>query len=247
MGEEPLAASHEVVECKVWEKRAMTFEVPPIGPGVITVESDLPYITGPGTIQLEAGQPGTVTLTVCPKLSGIYSGSVTFTAPHKEGSDDQPEFAWNTIEVVASPGQPVQTLDVSTELRKIVGMDIPIKNPISKPIEFEVRIVGDGLLGERFIRLGASEASVYELIYSPLRPGLSDGSITFTNQEAGEFWYKINLNADKPSAVVVDQLQCEIGKSVSTKFTIENPISETVNLAVISSNTSNLRCVMQMS
>jgi len=239
IGEEPLAATHEAIQCQVWQKQEMSFTVPPIGPGVIRVESDMPYITGPGTIELEAGQQGTVTLTVCPKLSGIYSGSVTFTAPEKEGSDKEPEYAWHTMEVVASPGDPIQTLDVATELRKMVGMDIPISNPISKPIEFEVQIVGEGLMGERFIRLGASEASEYELIYAPLSPGISHAAITFTNQEAGEFWYKINLTADKPSPVELEQFQCEIGKSVTQQFTIENPIGENVHLAVLNSNSSN--------
>eukprot|EP00656_Telonema_subtile_P057792 TRINITY_DN9591_c0_g1_i1.p1 TRINITY_DN9591_c0_g1~~TRINITY_DN9591_c0_g1_i1.p1 ORF type:complete len:904 (+),score=208.60 TRINITY_DN9591_c0_g1_i1:119-2830(+) len=239
VGEEPLATSHEVVECKVWQKQELRFAIPAMGKGgEITVESDLPYISGPGTFTMDPNQPAECVLYVCPKLSGMYSGSVTFTCP-STGPGSKPVFAWNTIEVTATQGEPVQTLEISTELRQAIGMDIPISNPISKPIRFDVRFSGEGLLGESFLSLAPSESSVYELIYSPLRPGMGDGAITFTNADAGEFWYKINLSAEKPSPVAIDQMRCEIGKSVEAEFTIENPLSEVVQLTAMNSNHSN--------
>jgi len=241
-GEEPLSGSHLAVECKVWDRHELTFEVPPISSGTapqqITIQSDLPYISGPGTIEMHPGKPAVCVLTVCPKLSGIYSGSVTFTAP-TDDEDITPQYSWNTIEVNASQSDPIETLDISTELRQAIGIDIPISNPISQPIEFEVRIAGDGLLGERFVRLGPNESSVYELIYSPLRPEVGDGKITFTNSEAGEFWYKINLDAKKPSPVILEQMECEIGKSKSVTFAIENPTGENIRLNASNSNTNN--------
>lgn len=242
-GEEPLAESHLAVECNVWDRHEMTFQVPPLvsgsAPQEITIQSDLPYISGPGTIEMQPGQPAECVLIVCPKLSGIYSGSVTFTAPAGEDEDIQPQYSWNTIEVNARSSDPIETLDISTELRQAIGIDIPISNPISQPIEFEVRIVGEGLLGERFVRLGPNESSVYELIYSPLRPEVGDGKITFTNSEAGEFWYKINLDAKKPPPLVLDQIECEIGKTASVSFTIENPTGESIRLKATNSNLTN--------
>eukprot|EP00658_Telonema_sp_P-2_P041930 TRINITY_DN30043_c0_g1_i2.p1 TRINITY_DN30043_c0_g1~~TRINITY_DN30043_c0_g1_i2.p1 ORF type:complete len:415 (-),score=129.39 TRINITY_DN30043_c0_g1_i2:109-1353(-) len=148
-----------------------------------------------------------------------------------------------TIEVMAQPGDPIQILNVSTELRQAIGMDIPISNPISKPIEFEVRIEGDGLLGERFITLGPHESSVYELIYSPLRPGTGDGGITFNNAEAGEFWYQINLSAVKPAPTVLDPVSCEIGKSVTFEFPLENPIDQQVQLTAFNTNPTNFQLI----
>merc|ERR1712166_667426 len=93
--------------------------------------------------------------------------------------------------------------------------------------------------GPRFLNLEPSESAIYELIYSPLKPDAADGAITFSNAEAGEFWFKINLEALKPSAVKLPLMECEIGKSTEVEFSVENPISEPVHLTAFNSNSAN--------
>lgn len=233
--EEPLAESHIVIECSVWEKNPLICKVPLIASDgeEVTVESDLLYISGPATVLMEKGNKAIeVELSVCPKQSGVYSGSVTFTAPSGE-------FAWFTVEVQATPAPPVQTLPINTALRQAVGLDIAITNPLDMPVIFDVDIQGDGLLGESFVQLAARESAVYELIFSPLNYGEWEGGITFTNKDAGEFWYRLELSADKPSAIVLEDMECEIGKEMTQVLTMENPIGEMLELEVTNSNDTN--------
>jgi len=119
------------------------------------VESDLLYVSGPSSFIMDKGnKPTDITLTVCPKQSGLYSGSITFTS-------QSGEFAWFTVEVNAEPAPPVQELEINTALREAVGLDIVISNPLDKQITFDVGILGDGLLGDNYVELGPQESRTY--------------------------------------------------------------------------------------
>lgn len=97
---------------------------------------------------------------------------------------------------------------------------------MARPIEFNVLLVGEGLLGEPSIKLGAHETASYELVYSPLLPGSTEGSITFINDDIGEFWYRLLLTADAPPPVVLPPMKAEIGKSHPFTVQIENPLPD---------------------
>jgi len=133
----------------------------------------------------------------------------------------------------------VQELEINTALREAVGLDIAISNPLDSHITFDVFLVGDGLLGDTAIELGPRESAVYELIFSPLNYGVWDGSVTFSNRDAGEFWYRLQLSADKPAPIVLDEMRCEIGKEMQQTITMENPLGEPLELELDNSNTQN--------
>jgi len=237
--EEPLAEDHIKVNCQVWERKAVVCKVPIIASDgeEVSIESDLLYISGPSVLVMEkANKSIDVELSVCPKQAGVYSGSLKFTAPSGE-------FAWFTVEVHAEPSAPVQELEINTALREAVGLDIAISNPLDTPVVFDVFIAGDGLLGESYVELGPNESAVYELIFSPLNYGVWDGSITFSNRDAGEFWYRLTLSADKPAPIVLDRMDCEIGKEMVTTITMENPLGELLELELDNSNDQNFEII----
>jgi len=237
--DEPLAETHINVKCVVREKASLPCKVPVIAleGEEVRVESDLLYVSGPSSFIMDKGnKPTDITLTVCPKQSGLYSGSITFTS-------QSGEFAWFTVEVNAEPAPPVQELEINTALREAVGLDIVISNPLDKQITFDVGILGDGLLGDNYVELGPQESRTYELIFSPLNYGVWAGGITFTNRDAGEFWYRLQLSADKPAPIVIEGMECEIGKVMTRTLKMENPIGDPLDLQLSNSNNQNYSIV----
>lgn len=91
-------------------------------------------------------------------------------------------------------------------------------NPILEGTTFDVHIEGQGLLGDTLFYVPPEESGVYELLYSPLLPGESSGSINFVSEKTGEFWYKLKLVALPPDPVELDEFTCEIGKSISSSI-----------------------------
>ena len=73
-------------------------------------------------------------------------------------------LSFGTIEILLK--QAVNTLELRAFVRKAVAVEIGLANPLNEPVEFEVRLTGNGLLGEEV--LGAKESGTYELLYSPL-------------------------------------------------------------------------------
>lgn len=64
---------------------------------------------------------------------------------------------------------------------------------------------GEGLLGDSTFALGPLASSTYTLYYSPLRVQSHSGSVTFSADAVGQFWYRLDLRADPCPPV-----RCEI-------------------------------------
>ena len=76
-----------------------------------------------------------------------------------------------------------------TTVRKAIAFDLELQNPIDQPVFFDVVINGQGLYGKQIFELGANKTSIYELMFSPLKPFTETGSIAFINEKLGEIWY----------------------------------------------------------
>lgn len=63
-------------------------------------------------------------------------------------------------------------------------------NPRPKPHQ------GEGLLGNPTFALDPLASSTYTLFYSPLRVQSHSGSVTFSADAVGQFWYRLDLRAD---------------------------------------------------
>ncbi len=108
-------------------------------------------------------------------------------------------------------------------IRKATTAEISLNNPLNEPITFEVFYSGDGLIGDPSLSLEPKSIGTYSLIYSPLKPGATEGTIGFLNERVGEFWYDLNLAADENPVVNLDTLACELGKVASHAVHLENP------------------------
>ena len=173
VGEEPLAESHQVLECRARQPQTLTFR--PFNcsadgaPCELTVDSDLMHLSGSPTVAVPARAKGhnakpaeaSYELTVNPQMSGTVQGSITFTAPDGR-------YLWYTLELRTTPPPAEKMLDIVAPLRKVVAVEIPILNPSDAPLEFEVAVQGVGLLGDETITVPAHTSGTHELHFLSL-------------------------------------------------------------------------------
>ena len=224
-GEEPLAEDHVVIHCQARDrlKHCFTIRNGRNAEVAYDVQSDLPHVSGSSSVTVPPGRDMDYELLLHPLLGGTYTGSITFIAPSGE-------YIWYTVEVIVSSPEPEGSLDISTFVRKAAAVEITLANPLDQRVEFEVLLDGEGLLGDLSFVLDARESGVYELLYSPLVPGLQHGSVSFQNQLVGEVWYRLVLDALPAPAVQLDEMACAVGSRASLSITLENPTGEEVDL-----------------
>jgi len=244
IGEEPLAEKHIVLSCVARKPEAISFPVFNMmekGESVaLSVQSDLLHVSGhssvivPAREKLKPAEPLDYTLIVNPQMGGRLQGSITFTAPDGR-------FLWYTVELESAPPPSEKVLEISAPLRKVVAVEIPISNPAANDLEFAVLIQGEGLLGDDTIAVPAGQSVMYELLYSPLVAGTSEGSISFVNPIAGEFWYELRMKAEEAVPVQLPLLHCSVGGKVTHTFTVSNPVGEELPLQVRCDNPRNFK------
>lgn len=234
IGEEPLAENHIVVSCQARDKVEQTFTVTntKLQAVMFSVESDLPHVSGESSIEVPAGATTEYSLTICPQLGGMYTGSITFMEPTGE-------FTWYTCEIQASSPEPEQTLEIASAVRRAVSVEISLANPLDDHVEFDVDLTGAGLLGDLNFSLGPQETATYELLFSPLVPGEQTGSVSFSNDKLGEFWYRLQLTADPAPPNKLQSMSCPVGLAASQSITLENPTGEEVTLVAMVDNKRN--------
>ena len=244
VGEEPLAESHVVLECAARQPRPLIFNVFNVSASgeacELTVDSDLMHISGPASIEVPArgkrasgaAETRQYELQVNPQMGGTLQGSLSFTAPDGR-------YLWYTVELNSSPPPAESLIDISAPLRKVVAVEIPISNPASDDLEFAVYINGEALLGDEAITVAPGATAMYELLYSPLRAGVTHGSVAFVNPVAGEFWYELRMTAEEPTPVELPLLRCSVGGKATHAVPITNPVGEELVLTLRNDNARN--------
>jgi hypothetical protein len=239
IGEEPLAEDHIVLTCKAREMTTHNFDIKNTTsekPQVYRVETDLNNVTGTDNFKVKARETYKYAMSITPILGGVYTGSITF-------YDNEDRFIWYTVEVRTDSPRPEKCLDLKSYIRKAVGVDISLDNPLSETITFEVYYNGEGLLGDTSFNIEPSRAATYELIYSPLRAGKYTGTIGFLNEKVGEFWYDLNLTAEENPTVNLDLFECELGKVATQFVNLENPTGQEIAVDYKCSNATNFEII----
>jgi hypothetical protein len=240
VAEEPLSEEHRVIQCEARVRTTEFFDVVNHSPNQVTfdVESDLLHIAGAPSVTVEGNGTKQYELGFQPLQAGIVTGCVMFKDPATG------HYTWYTVELHVSPPKPQQALMLACVVRQAVAMDIELVNPLDDVVVFDVRLHGDGLLGMEQFVLAPREAATYELVYSPLLPApQSKGTAVFLNDRVGEFWYDLQLTADPAPPEELPLLECEVGRSMQHKITIDNPTGTEVVLKQKSTNKINFRVV----
>ena len=242
--EEPLAAEHLHFKCKARSKQ--TFSVPlqggaaaPAKKGaessaartiLYNVSTDLQYLSGGTTANVPMAGVGAYEFSIMCPVGGIMSGSITFTDP-KSGN-----MFWYTLDIEVTTPKAESTIEVESEVRKAVAVNIELENPTNEELVFQVFHEGGGLLGDTTYLLppGNFTGAVpgYELIFSPLEPGESSGRVSFVNDRVGEFWYKLHLVATEGQSVDLEMMESMLGIASPMAVAIENPLDREVQVLV---------------
>ncbi|TMW58151.1 hypothetical protein Poli38472_011739 [Pythium oligandrum] len=240
-GEEPLAQDHVVLECQARTSLTHVFDVvsnktDPSGPQVYQVESDLRDVVGASTITVpHPGASAQYALTFSPLVSGTYFGSITFTNLQTK------EYHWYTIEATVAPPAPETTLEMHTPVRSVLGVEISLENPLDHTVQFDIELQGRGLLGPSQLTLDAKQSGVYELVYAPLHVTKDDedGAILFSNSEIGQFWYRLQLRAQEPEPIALDDMSCVVGDVCTQPILLQNPSDQDLSLQYRVTNARN--------
>jgi len=236
ISEEPLAEGHVTIDCKARQSSSVTLTVPNLfgldREATYTVYSDLSSVTGEPTLKVPTASTAPFELTISPSKSGVFHGSVTFTAPNGQ-------YVWYTLDVNSARPPEEGNIQVQAKVREAVMIAIPLFNPTDEEISFNVYFMGDGVLGRSNLRIKPHESCEYELYFSPLFEMEGKGSVHFVSDAVGEFWYKLSLKATTAVEEMVEEMVCEVGTRTSRMVAVQNPLGEEVMLSASSSNTRN--------
>ena len=224
-GKEPLADGHFAIPMKARESLEHVFRIP--GAGSFNVESDLPYVSGPPTVEVGGdggGENSDYVLKIAPQASGTYTGQITFT------NETTKQYYWYTVEILVSAPAEEASISMSAVCRTATAATIALSNPTDNPIVFKVRLDGDGLIGDNTFTLEPQGTSSYELFYSPLVAKRHSGTVAFTNDLAGEFWYKLELAATPAQPIKLPQMSAPVGGKSRQQITIQNPLGKELKM-----------------
>ncbi|XP_075056414.1 cilia- and flagella-associated protein 47 [Mixophyes fleayi] len=152
------------------------------------------------------------------------------------GSKSAPFKVWFSVEIKSNPAPPEQSIDVTCSVLKTVGINIPITNPTMDILHFHVLVNGAGISGDESFILQPRETFPYLAKFSPTKTGISNGSVIFQCDVFGEFWYALQLTSEKPAAVTIPEVLCELGKWTRLTIPLSNPTKETYDLHTINNN-----------
>jgi len=234
-GEPPLAEGHETLVCNARDAvtHAFLLENKTLKAIVYAVESDLPFVSGAATVEVPANSSTSYILKFSPALGGQYTGSVTFTAT------DSAEYVWFTVGVQVDSPLEESAIEMATTVRQAASAVLSLANPLDEAIEFDVVLQGEGLIGASSFVLGASETASYELFYTPLISQSHSGAVVFLNDRVGEFWYRLQLHAQRAEPTRLEPLRCAVGARTGVFVTVENPLDHEITLDSFRTNREN--------
>ena len=196
------------------------------------VDTDLQYIFGSDVVEVPAVGGDYEFSVMCP-ISGIMSGSISFT-------DSDGFTIWYTMDVEVTAPQAESTIIVESVVRKAVSVEIGLENPLAEDLIFNVNIEGDGVFGDSYYSLPSKESPgshpPFELMFSPLNLGNTEGKVSFTNEKVGEIWYLLDLRALEAEPYVAPTVETMLGNASTIELPVENPLAEEVVLSVFVSD-----------
>ncbi|XP_069034828.1 cilia- and flagella-associated protein 47-like isoform X2 [Lepisosteus oculatus] len=146
---------------------------------------------------------------------------------------------WFSLEVNCSPAPPVSVISVECTVQNSVTVEIPVTNPTKETLRLDVCLLGDDLSGERHLVVSPEESILYQAKFAPAVTGRKTASVIFQSDAVGEFWYELELIADRPLPTTLPECRCELGKWTREFISLVNPTDETLELETFNSNTRN--------
>ena len=176
------------------------------------------------------------TIEVMPTLGKNYFGKISFI-------DNTGNYKWYTISIEAKSTFSKKKLEMKTQVRKAIYIDITIENPSREVMIFDVDYEGNYIFGEKEVRVEPRSTNDYKLIFAPFRVGNWEGNLHISNDLIGEFLYKINCICEESQPIYTEMLKAELGKTSEYPLLLENPMNEDVEIEYSNSNLLNFSIV----
>ena len=253
----PEAESTMVIHAVARETCRKSFAVPNVfgranKPVMYAVECDLDFVGGEPTCAAPKNGDAFYEMDLAPMKSGVFRGAVHFSAAGGHS-------VWFALEVRVARAQPEKidfsagditdggdlvdlspsdtgersTLRLRAPVRVAATARLTLANPLETPAVFRARCEGHGLLGAPTLTLPAKGSGAYEVTYSPLVAGTTRGSVSFTHDILGEFWYPATLVAEEAPVEEAPAAAASLGGAPAlVKLRLRNPTDEPVELAV---------------
>lgn len=216
--------------------------------------SSSPFFKGPDKLMVLQNKREAYRFEIQPTRRGEFKGTVTFRPgewPIKDIDSDGEEMLpidvqepvqqytlWFTFDIKVAPPPPQSLVELEANVLDSTTLCIPLSNPFTRPIDLIVKKQGLHLYGLDTIQIPPKDKFNYELLFSPKQIGNFRGSLIFLNEEFGEFWYDLKLSGADASPILLEPIESEIGRYVSEKITITNPLNEAVKFHTSISNSN---------
>ena len=266
----PEAESTIVIHAVARETCVKSFAVPNVfgranKPAAYAVECDLDFVGGEPTCAAPKNGDAYYEMSLAPRKSGVFRGALHFTtagghalwyALEVRVARAKPEALLSTVTdamgaasmrgedddgiLETREGKTHETLSLRAAVRVATTARLTLANPLDAPAVFRARCEGHGLLGAPTLTLPAKGSGCYEVTYSPLVAGTSRGSVSFTHDVLGEFWYPATLVAEEAEITHAPPATAALGGAPAlVKLRLQNPTDETVEVRVECDETSD--------
>ncbi|KAG9390386.1 flagellar associated protein [Carpediemonas membranifera] len=235
--DDPAAEDYLTIEATARQPEERTIDVvnPFDHPVTYAVSCDEEWITGPTALNVPSKGTAPYTFQVLTNRATAVRGTITFTAPSGQ-------FVWYAIELHATPPQPEAAITLQTKCHEPISTELTITNPADWAAQFSVDINGPALYGDSVVMIGPRESVSYQIVYSPMIPGSSRGSISFIS-DSEDFWFELNLEAEVADPVAMPAFSAEIGSTQTQAVTLDNPLATAVKYYVHNTNPQNYATV----
>ncbi|XRB21165.1 FAP-47 protein [Pseudoscourfieldia marina] len=256
----PLAESRIEFDCHARTESSITLRVPNVVGGRevrYSVFTDISFVSGGAELVVPAAPaPGTggghssgahndgepkppptteYKLRALPPRSGLYTGCVTFLDTMSG------QYCWFVLDVRVSRPPAEDIVRLKCPVREAVVASVSVSNPLDYDVTFAVSTVDcPGVIVEPTFEIASKSSSTFDVIFSPLVPGhITNGLLFFSSDIEGEFWYRIDAEAEPAAPIALAPMTSEVGLRTETTVSVTNPTAEEIVLSLSSDNPRN--------
>lgn len=156
------------------------------------------------------------------------------------------EYLYYEAHFKSTPGSSIETITLSTPVRKPVKHSISLHNPLATPITFSMSCMQEGtnrpcidIHGPSHFRVPPRATNAqYTMDYMPLLNKDKVARLVLSCSELGPFQYDLHLKTQKAEPSPSERFSCALGESVVRKYYFTNccPVRTDYQISIEGSN-----------
>ncbi|CAI8033560.1 Cilia- and flagella-associated protein 47, partial [Geodia barretti] len=182
------------------------------------------YVSGPGSLVVDANSSTSYPLTFAPSLIGDTAGEVVF-----DGGPDG-EF-WYQLQLTATDPTPITLPNVTCKLGKTEQVSVPLRNPLGHSVVFSCQCSNTRhfiipALTDSQVEVEAGGSIDVPVLFKPSCVGSGDhmAHISFTSQQFGEQVFILQGEGSEPSQMEPTTIQASLNSNTTHVVSFTNPL-----------------------